>query len=89
MKHLALTVALAGILFALNGCAVYTSPYSNLDAYYGGGYGYPYYRSYGFEPRFYGYYGFRPRFYGGYYGFRPHYHGRAWGGRGWRGHGRR
>ncbi|MCX7094311.1 MAG: DUF1459 domain-containing protein [Methylobacter sp.] len=73
MKHLAVTLVLAWILFALDGCALYVTPYYS-GAYYSDGYAYPYYRSYGFEPRFHGYYGFRPHFYGR--------------GRGWRGYGR-
>ncbi|MDD5412962.1 MAG: hypothetical protein PHF31_16410 [Methylobacter sp.] len=58
MKRLALLAALAGIMLALNGCAVYVSPYAQPGAYYGyvpySGYGYGFYGSYGFRPRFYG-----------------------------------
>lgn len=81
MKRFALAVALAGFMLALNGCAVYVSPYDHVGVYYRyapyGGYGYGFYGSYGYTPRFYGSYGYRPRFYGG-----------AGRGYGWRGHGR-
>lgn len=68
MKRLALAVVFAGIMLALNGCAVYVSPYDHLGFYNGyapyGGY------SYG-SPRF------RPHSYG--WGGR----GYGWRGRGW------
>ncbi len=68
MKRLALAVVFAGIMFTLNGCAVYVPPYDHFGVYYGyapyGGYGY-------------GYHGFRPHSNG--WGGRGH----GWRGRGW------
>lgn len=77
MKRLVLAIALAGIMFTLNGCAVYATPYDNV----GISFNYAPYGGYGYG--FYGHYGFRPRFYGG--GWRGH----GWRGHGWGGHGRR
>lgn len=79
MKRLALIIALAGIMFSLNGCAVYARPYDNVGIYYN----YAPYGGYGYGP--YGHYGFRPRFYGG--GWRSHGYGGGWGGHGRRGRG--
>ncbi|WP_333876129.1 hypothetical protein [Methylobacter sp.] len=82
MKRLALTIALAGILCNLNGCAVYATPYDNVGISYN-------YAPYGYGYGLYGSYGFRPHFYGGGwrggYGWGGHrWGGRGWGGRGWR-----
>ena len=57
MKRLKPAIVLAGIMFILNGCVVYSPPYSASGYAPYGGYGYAY-------PA-YGYYGVRPRFYGG------------------------
>lgn len=77
MKRLALAVAFAGIVFTLNGCAVYVSPYDHI----GFSYGYAPYSGYS--------YGYAPysRYSYGYPRFRRHSY--DWGGRGygWRGRG--
>lgn len=80
MKRLALVIVLAGTLFMLNGCAVYTPPYDGVGLYYN----YVPYSMYGYGGNgFYGHYSFRPRFYGGW----GHGWGGGWRGRGWRGRG--
>jgi hypothetical protein len=53
MKRLIVVAAFAGIIFTLNGCAVYAEPYA-YPGYAPYGVGYPVYGYYGFEPRFYG-----------------------------------
>ncbi len=80
MKRLALAVALAGIMLAVNGCAVYATPYPYSGGYYGyapygGYYGYPSSVYLGVWPRYYGW-GWR-----GGYGWGG---GHGWRGRGWR-----